>query len=461
MKNLGLFLGMMLFLLVVSGCDNSIKDNLLKNGGVNNDVKKTVSIDGKILFSGLEPDPGDTGEIILQAREHGVKGDFKTIKPVVKPKLISNSAWVWDKTTEGKVYDLRANLIVDGKDVARSDIVTTSAPATNIELPLRVTWSALPTKNRLKSFQKVGGEVKTTGYIPTGATITIYVAKARDDSDLNPEEVDDPQFQVIAKGVKAMANRKWYWSEALGKVEYLVKAELFAKNEELIGVSDIVRVLVPENNRLLNIKSMATAPEQKSVISGIVNLRGSYKSDSEVVISVRKDGRGGFKDIVTFPAESKRVWKFIESHSGQQYDVKAILKHKGKEVAHSRQKHIIAPSGNVKLKIDTGLKLSDPQESPFVVECKKKSSKKYDVKLTFPGIGDARAYWVRVGTKKYSGNRFNEPEKTHNVGDDLSIKLRINKKKDYYVDYSYSYCKDCLTKDSFSDFSPRLKFSCP
>ena len=445
----------------ITGCSLTPSKNIFnKQNNSQAKIKQSAEISGTVLFSGLKPDPGDKGQIIIEARKYNSNSNFIPVKLVKEPALVDNSTWTWDSAEKNATYDLRAILRIDGQQIAISDIATVTAPAQKITLPLRVTWSKLPTTNRSKSFKKIGGVIKISGYIPDDATINVYTAKARDNSELEPEEVDDPQFKLVVKNVKAVDSRRWYWSEALGQVDYLIKAELYAGNK-LIGISDISRGAVPRDDITLNIQSSAVAPVKNVSIEGTTSLRGSYKSDSKIIVEVRKGGKDGFNKIVAFPAESSRLWKFAEAINGQEYNIRAVLQHKGKEIARSKQKHIIAPAKNIKLKIDTGLKLSTPKEIPQLVECKKKGSKKYDAKLTFPGIDHARSYWVKVGTKKHSANRFNEPERPDKTGKDLTIKLRVDKDKNYYAEYSYSYCKDCSTQDSFSDFSSRLKFSCP
>ncbi len=461
MKKITFLSLLVLMTIFIAGCDfNSSKNIFNKQNGNQAKINQSAEISGTVAFSGLKPDPGDEGQIIIEARKYNSNGDFAPVKLTKEPALVDNSVWTWNTAEKGTTYDLRAILRIGGEQIAISDIATVTAPAQKITLPLRVTWNKLPTTNRSKSFRRIGGTIQISGYIPDDATVNIYTAKARDNSELKPEEVDDPQFQLVVKNVKATDGKQWYWDEALGQVDYLIKAELYS-GDKLIGISDISRGAVPSNDITLDIQSTAVAPLKNVSIEGITSLRGSYKSDSKIIVEVRKGGKDGFKKIVAFPAESNRLWKFSEAINGQEYNIRAVLQRKGEEVARSKQKHIIAPAKDVRLKIDTGLDLSTPEEPPQLVECKKKGPKKYDAKILIPGIDDARSYWIKVGTKKDSANRFNEPERPDKTGKDLTIKLRVDKDKDYYAEYSYSYCKDCSTEDSFSDFSPRLKFSCP
>jgi len=451
---------------LLAGCGSVHPSN---NNTDNVNTKKTAEskaftkISGTILFTGLAPDPGDTGVITIFMRKHGTDDLFTPVKLSTKPTLVNNSPWVWDKAVSGIVYDVQANLKVNNKEVAISEIKSASAPASDVELPLQVTWSNLPLEGREKSFQKIGGDIKVSGYVPEGSKVTIYTAKARDNSELQPEEVDNPIFTAVVKNVSITNNKKWYWDEALGKIDYLVKSELFAPNGDKIGISDIIRATAPNEDTVMNITSTTSAPVpvENVALSGTVHLDGSYKKDSKIIVSVRANGVGGFDEVASFSAESDREWEWTKAKGGIEYDVRATLMQKGEEIAKSSQKHTYAPAENIKLKIDTGMDLDDPTEKPYLIECKKRDGKKYDAKITFPGIGDARAYWVKVGTSKHSGNRFNEAEKPDNTGDDLTIKMRVDKNKDYYAEYAYSYCRDCETLDSFSDFSPHVKFSCP
>jgi hypothetical protein len=462
MKRYFVFFGVLFAVIAFAGCGNTETNTATNSSDVDvEEVENFSAISGTISFTGLKPDVGEEGEITISARVHGQGDVFEPVDLAVEPKLVDNAVWTWDSAITGNVYDLQASLVVGGKKVATSNIQTATAPASNVDLSLQVTWSNLPTEGREKSFQKIGGDIIVNGYVPSGATVTIYTAKARDNSELEPEEVDNPQFTAAVKNVAVNNDKKWYWDEALGQIDYLVKSEIYNSGGTLIGTSDIVRATAPNENVTMHITSKAEAPVQEVTISGTTQLDGSYKKDSEIVVSVRKGGEGGFDEVARFPAESSREWKYTKATNGVEYDVRAALVQKGDEIAKSSQKHTVAPAKNIKLKIDTGMTLSDPTEKPYLVECKKKDSKKYDAKITFPGIGDARAYWVKAGTSKHSGNRFNEAERPDSTGKDLTIKMRVDKDKDYYVEYAYSYCKDCETLDSFSDFSPHMKFSCP
>jgi hypothetical protein len=136
------------------------------------------------------------------------------------------------------------------------------------------------------------------------------------------------------------------------------------------------------------------------------------------------------------------------------------LQRKGDDISTSKQVHTTAPASNVDLTINTDMNLVEPSDEPVVASCEKRDDGDYNVKLKFPGIHNAEAYWIRVGKEKNSGDKFNEPEIPDNTGDDVKIKLHIKEDKYYYTDYAYSYCKDCTTLDSFSDFSDHLKFWC-
>ncbi len=461
MKRYLIFLSVVGALVMFVGCESTNMSSTNKD--TTNKTQKDVAyatVSGTIHFVGLKPDAGEKGTLVISARKHGSDDLFEKIKLVTQPTLVDNATWKWNDAVEGETYDLQATLAIEGQQITKSDIATATAPATDIELPIRVTWSELPTTDREKSFKKIGGDIRISGYVPADATVTIYTAKARDNSELQPEEVDNPQFNAVVKNVAASTNKKWYWDEALGHIDYLVKSELYSKGI-LIGASDIVHASVPQEDVTMQIVSKAKAPIQKVVISGVTHLDGSYKKNSKIIVSIRENGKGGFAEIASFPAESSREWKYEKAKNGVEYDVRAALVQNDEEVARSSQKHIVAPTKDIKLKIDTGMSLKDPDQKPYLVECKKKDSKKYDAKITFPGIGDARSYWVKVGTSKHSGNRFNEAERPKSTGDDLTIKMRVDKDKDYYVEYAYSYCKDCETLDSFSDFSPHAKFSCP
>lgn len=417
-------------------------------------------ISGVVVFDGLTPEEEDEGAITFVVRKHNTGAIFELATVVITPDFNNGGQWMIGELEESVSYDVQAALVIDGEEIVKSQIATVTAPASDVDLALTVTWSDLPSDSVQSSQNKtISGALSIHGHIPDNATYTIFTAPARDNSDLEAEEVDDPQFTIAIANLVANEENVWSWEQALAQVEYRIRAELYTESGEYIGTSDIESGVVPQNNVTLTLQSKAETEPVQTPISGKVVLNGGYKSDSTVVVQVRENESGGFFDVDSFPAESNRKWVYAEAKTGVNYDVRALLIRQGEEQAKSSQQQTIAPASKVNLTINTDFNLDDPVERPEIVSCEERDDK-YDAIIRYPGVESARAYWVRIGKEDNGGDRFNEIEKPDNYGEDIEVTIRIDEGRYYYTDYAYSYCSDCDTLDSFSDFSSSLKFYC-
>lgn len=418
-------------------------------------------ISGELTFDALTPEEGDDGEIAFVIRKHNTGDVFVPATVSIAPSFDNGGTWMIENLDEGVAYDVQSTLVIGGEEIIKSDIVTASAPASDVDMVLTVTWTELPEQSVQTSQNKeIAGTLAISGNIPEGAFYGIWTAPARDESDLSAEEVDDPKFTRVLNNQPASSANNWTWNGALAQVDYRVRAELYTASGDYIGTSNILDAVVPQINIALKLQSEASTEPVKETLSGTVKLQGSYKSDSTVSVQVREDGSGGFSEVDSFPAESSRKWSYTDAKAGMEYDVRAVLQRKGDDVATSKQVHTTAPDNDVDLTIDTSMNLVDPSTKPSVSNCDKRDDGDYNVTLTFPGINNAESYWVRVGKDNGDADRFNEPETPDDTGGLVSVKLHIDNDKYYYTDYAYSYCKDCETLDSYSDFSDDLKFYC-
>lgn len=436
-------------------------------GNNNNDVVVEKShngpgrISGEIIFNALTPEQTDNGAIIFAIRTHNTGAIFAPATMSLKPSFTNGGAWIIDGLEEGISYDVQATLMIDDEEIVQSHIATVTAPASDVDLALTITWSDLPQSSIKSSRNKIiAGTLAVQGYIPDGAMYAIFTAPARDNSHFDAGVVDDPQFTRAVNLTLATTDNDWSWGGALTHVDYRVRAELYSAAGDYIGTSNIVDAAVPQSNVALIIQSEAVTEPVKIPISGHVLLNGGYKSDSTVIIQVREDGADGYFDVDSFPAESNRDWVYGDAKAGIHYDVRAILDRKGEEQARSSQKQLTAPAKDIQLIINTNLDLDDPAVRPEIVMCDDKDNHKYDATIKFPGVDSARAYWLRIGKVNNGGDRFNELEEPDHDGDSVEITIRIDENRYYYADYAYSYCSDCDTLDSYSDFSSSLKFYC-
>ena len=439
-------------LFIAWGCQPDVEDTVTAG-------QKTSRISGEITFNSLTPEKGDEGEIKFEIREHNTGAIFESATVAIAPSLTDGGTWMIDELKVGTLYDLKATAVINGEEITRSNIVTTAAPASDVNLVLTVTWKDLPEGSVKSSANKtVAGTLSIAGHIPKGATYTIFTAPVKDLSDIDSDIVNDFNFKKVVIGIPAKAINSWRWDDALAKIDYKVQAELYDAAGKYLGASNNADAAVPQEGIKLSLESKAVTEPVKTPLSGIITLNGSYKSDSIVSVQVREDGIGGFTEVESYDAQSHHKWVYANAKTGVEYDVRAKLMRKGKEVAQSHQEHTTAPAKNIKLKMNTSMSVDDPTSQPVVVSCKKKGHGEYKVTLKYPGANDARAYWMLVGDEKHGNDEYSGSKKSDDDG--VKISLHIDKDTYYYTEYAYSYCSDCTTLDSYSEFSPYLKFYC-
>jgi len=425
------------------------------------DNQGMARVSGDISFNSLKPEKGDDGSIEFKIREHNTGEIFESVDAVVEPSLTNGGAWMIDYLDANKSYDLKAVLVIDGEEITESHVVAVTAPASDVDLVLTVTWKELPKGSvKASSNKTVAGSLAIAGYIPEGATYKVFTAPVKDLSDGGTDVANDFDFKEVLVGLHAEAFNNWKWEGALAKVDYKVQAELYDVNGNYLGSSNNADAVVPQNDVVLSLESRAITEPTKTPLSGTVILNGSYKSDSIVSVQVREDGAGGFVDVDSYPATSNHKWVYPDAKTGIEYDVRAKLLRKGEEIATSHQEHTTAPAKNIDLTINTEMSLNDLSSQPVVVSCEDKDDHEYKVTLKYPGVSDARAYWILVGDEKHGNDEHSDLEEPDEYGEDVEISLYIDEDTYYYTEYAYSYCDDCTTLDSYSEFSPYLKFYC-
>jgi hypothetical protein len=338
--------------------------------------------------------------------------------------------------------------------------VSATAPATDVVLPLTVSWKDLPEGSVADSYKSITGNVVVSGYIPAGATVTILGAKKRDNTEIAPEEVINPVYEKVAEKVPAKKEMTLTWDKALASVEYATHAELYDKSGKLIGTSDTEKAAYGQQNLVLYLESEAVAPPSYVSVTGAVRVNGSYKDDNVITVQARKDGTGGFYDIESFAANSARTWTYDKASNGVSYDFRAIMTRQGEENSRSKQNSAVAAASDVKLTIDTTYDLREPEQKPELDNCDKDGDDHYIAKIHYPAIEKARNYWLKMGKSKDGADLLNENENPDETGSGIVTKIRIDENRYYYTEYAYSYCAECTTLDSFSDFSERLRFYC-
>ena len=440
-------------------CSYHNKSKLAENNEYHNGSGR---ISGTIILNGVKTNPEELENIEFYIREYNTDAFFEKTNVVIEPSLKNKGMWMIDGVEENKIYEVQAKLIMNGQKITQSQIAILTAPASNIELTLTITWEGIPESDRNKSQdQNISGEVNTSGFIPDGSTYTIFIAPMYERSESRSDDILDTKFEKLLTETISSQNNMWEWHEALPKKNYLLRAEIHTGQGDYIGSSEVIDVTMPQNSIILNVESRAnTEPIQKSLY-GTITLNGTYANDSMIKIQVHEDNQSGFYDVDSFPAENTRKWVYPHAKSGVNYNVRAILERNGTEQARSIIKHVVVPSDDITLVVDSRLTLEDLKSRPEIVYCDKKADENtYDAKIHFPSMLDAHSYWIKIGKEKHIGDLFNEIEKPQNYGDDMTLTMRVEKDKYYYAEYAYSYCNDCKSLDYYSNFSQSLKFYC-
>jgi hypothetical protein len=185
----------LLMIVVFSGCFNSKEEQ----------IEEKVEISGIISFYNIEPKEDIEGSIKILTREHNQDSEFKEVSLSTDPKIINGSVWVLNGIEKNKIYDIRAALIINDQEIVSSDIITVTAPAKEVNLPIRIAWGDLPEAVIKQSSEMISGEVDIKGYVPEKATITIFTAEVKNIAKNGGGEEDKILNLVFLKSVEGIS----------------------------------------------------------------------------------------------------------------------------------------------------------------------------------------------------------------------------------------------------------------
>lgn len=409
---------------------------------------KLVSVSGIVDFAGLKPSEGDKEKVKIYYR----KGSDEYIDTEISVPLQDNVKWVWDKAEEGTTYNFKAVLYTeDDKKIKDSSTIEATAPATEEVLVLNITWADLPDQIAKEYPVSISGIVIVNGYIPAGSKI---YGMGR----LSETETD------FVKGMTSDAKSKteWKWDKALNGRSYEIFAELVDAKGNILAKSNTFHKAAPYSDGNLTINSKAVPPVQKATITGTVRISGRIKDGSHADIHIRKAGTSEWQTVTSVSASTTSVaWEWKEAVAGSRYDVKAVLDNPdvNAEDQGSNTMTVTAPATDLLFKIDSGLTLKAPSDTPKLVECTKKDGQ-WRAKLKYEGVSGATKFWIHVGDGPSESNtkdsKYDAPKSTSS----LELEQKVDKGKNYYTRYAYTNCKDCSSNGSYSSFSEELKFKC-
>lgn len=357
----------------------------------------------------------------------------------------------WDKAEVDNVYQAYVVLTTDGKEVAKSNVETVKAPATNVRFVIN---SPLRPPEEKAELNTISGTVRVNGAIPSGATITI---EGRKNNASN--------WETVANNIPAAQSVQWSFNEAEGGATYVGRARLISGGSN-IGTSDAVTVTAPARNIEMTVNSTYAPPQaqapEKTTVSGSLFVNGSIPSSSSFRVLARKAGSGNYETIVDNLAAVNGVrWEWGNALTGVVYDFKSQVMQSGVVLAEAVSTDITAPASNVDMTITMNAPLTAPPTAPRT-SCDGKNGSVWTVSTTVDAVKDSRArqYWLMVGTQPGFSDTFST-RWAH--GTDLEYRFRIEnieENRDYYTQYAWSDCADCTAAGQFSPFT-RSSFRCP
>lgn len=424
---------------------------IIRNSGDKNQAESVSSISGELNFNGLKPkdEPDKTASIKLMQKASGETqySDTGVLIPVA-----DNAKWEWTGAKSGVTYQLKADGYLGGKLIKSTNVITTTAPATGQILTFNITTSDLPEGFIPEPEVSVSGTIVINGYIPSGATVSIFG---------RPSGTEN-KYQAVIENIPAKNGVTWSYSKVEAGKTYDYQAEMYNSAGTFIGQSPYLTVTAPAANEVININSTAEAPSEKATISGNITLTGPVEQDSTVLILAKLSSETDFDDVQRVPARNGEAWSWTEASAGKTYDISAVLQVKGDNVSQGNVVAVAAPASNVNLKIDTKVSLVPPP-TPSQAECQgPDSSGGYNAKILYPRVQGAKGYWVTVGTEPGRDDVYKKGSKHDDVRDAESITY-IKPGQTQYARYSYTLCEDCDVYDTknWSPYSPTLGFSCP
>lgn len=443
-------------------------------------LKDSSEVAGTVNFTALKPEPKDKGEVELWFRE---LNESKFENSGVKIPLQQDATWKWLNAYPGITYELQAVLMIDGKEVRKSEVVVATAPSLDVELPLKVTWRDLPDDVVASSSAKLGGEVVVNGYVPSGARLEVYAVAPK----YYQEEVHPITSEVLRNSTKiaevdqVTESVTWMWENAVPKQQYYVVSVLMQQNR-IIGVSSehifadageiqlkqtINSVAIPSGVNLQSSVPSQQSPvlgttSEKAAVAGTVTIEGPKDKNTSLLMLWRYPGEKEYKVInrYQYPSHSGTTWQWPDVEIGKRYEITAALQVDEKNTSVAPNSKIItAPATQVDFNINTYYVIPKTDGTPVHEACVDKSAKRSTAIIRLPKIDKAGHYWIQVGTEPGQSSVYNQKVPAID-GNDIKIRVPVDNGKQNYVKYSYATCVNCQSDQNYAPFSGDVGFTC-
>ncbi|HEX8966000.1 MAG TPA: hypothetical protein VF820_06235 [Patescibacteria group bacterium] len=403
-----------------------------------------TTISGSIDLDGYVP---DGSSITITQRLMG-QGLFTPVVSGIEAK--DTAVWAWNAAQYGLAYDLQANIMLNGKIIAQSKILTIAAPAE--EETLRIV-SDIPAPLKTST---ISGKINLNGYVPTGATITVLARK-----------IGETDYQTITSGIYPSDGVTWDFNNAYQGVTYEVEA-LLLLNGVTVARSQSLVVAAPANYEELTINSTATPPGPTIVsISGQLDVNGVVPPNSVVVIGERMSGTPQFSIVTTgIPVVDGSTWIWNAATAGKSYDIQAYVQVGGVTVSQSQILTVAAPAQNEILTLNLPLQPPSPPQNSMTNTCVGKGPNGlWQVQINYNinnVVSSIQQYSLTVGTNTGGSQLVNITTQPANINapnqtQSYTTGYLFTEGQTYFAQWAYATCSNC---SNFSSYSPSLQFYC-
>ncbi len=409
-------------------------------------TKKSIpaTISGSIDLDGYVP---DGASITITQRLMG-QGQMTSVVSGIEAK--DTAVWAWNAASYGLAYDLQAEVVLNGRVLAQSKILTVAAPA---ESEIIRIISDIPAPPKITT---ISGKINLNGYIPTGSTITVLARK-----------IGETDYQTITSGIYPSDGVIWNFGNAQEGVTYQLEA-LLQLNGITVARSNGLVVAAPANYEELTINSTATPPGPTIVtVSGQLDVNGAVPQNSVVVIGERMSGTSQFSTVTTgIPVIDGSTWIWNGAVAGKSYDIQAYVQVNGVTVAQSQILTIAAPAQNEILTLNLPLQPSAPPQNSMTNACVGKGPNGlWQVKISYNSnnvVSSIQQYTLTVGTNTGGNQLVNITTQPANINSPNQTQTYttgylFTEGQTYFAQWAYATCSNC---SNFSAFSPSLQFYC-
>jgi hypothetical protein len=447
-------------------------------------VAQVTALAGTVHFSGLKPEKGDAGQLKVLVRRLDSSQEWEDVD--IKLPLEQDTPWQWDEALPGVNYQVQTTLVVEGREIKKSETEIVTAPAETIRLLLDIDWSDLPKDVVSASKATISGDIIVNGYIPSKTTLEVIALHPSDTTGsiptLSPEVIK--RGTVLATVASPQTTNPWTWDQAIPQQDYLVVAVL-KQGVQIIGTSqEIVSTNIGDNTTNFTINSVASplpppavkvqkpikgvgqrlgTSSEITTISGTVSLNGPKNANTSLLMLWRKPGDQNYQVIGRYdnPPTSGTTWQWNSAEVGVTYQIMAVLQVNEQNTSSAPSPvTVTAPATQVNFTLNTYYVIPATQGIPVLETCLRKDSDNWNAIIRLPRIQGAGNYWLGVGNAPYQSNVYNQIFPAGANSSDPKVSVVVQDNRQHFMQYSYSSCEDCTNQNNLAPPSQQVAFTC-